>query len=265
MNAKLARVTLPGMSLGAVVVLAGVLAVAAMTAMPAKAATSPADSAGLVDSAGSAGTAEIAAVDAQSQGGQGDQGGQGSYVGARPQMYSFALRASYLWDHFALSEGQVTAGNTFTSVVYRGRPGGGIEGEYLFVPTFGLDLAASQTGILAKETTFLPAGPPIERRGTIDARAFTLALNEHPLTSRRVDFYIGIFAGAEQYSGGGFRANSTQFAFGANLGFDFPLGDSGFALTAAGRVLSARFPEQLSRADHFRAQILYGGGLTYRW
>jgi hypothetical protein len=193
-----------------------------------------------------------------------DQDTQGSRADTQPQAYHFALRAYYLGEHFSLSEGELR-GNTFTSVAYSGRPGGGFDAEYLFVPTFGVAVAASQNTIAAREVTTNPASPPTERRGNIGVRPITVALNEHPFQWKRLDLYIGVFAGAVEYNGGSFRPDSTQFGFGSELGLDFPVGDSGFAVTAVGKILSARFPSQFSPGAHFHDQYQYGGGLSYRW
>jgi hypothetical protein len=193
-----------------------------------------------------------------------DQDTQGSQADAQAQAYHFAVRADYLGEHFSLAEG-LHEGNSFSSVVYHGRPGGGVDAEYLFVPTFGFAVAASQTTIAAKEVTTFAAGPPVERKGNIGVRPITLALNEHPFQWKHVDFYIGVFAGAVEYIGGSFRADSTQFGFGPQVGLDFPVGDSGFAFNAVGKILSARFPSQFSSGGHFHDQYLYGAGMSYRW
>ncbi len=193
-----------------------------------------------------------------------DQDTQGSRADAQAQAYHFALRAYYLGEHFALAEG-LQKGNTFTSVVYHGRPGGGVDVEYLFVPTFGVEVAASQTTVAAKEVTTDSNGVVAERKGNIDVRPITVGITEHPFQWRHVDLYLGIFAGAVEYNGGGFRPDSTQFGFGANIGLDFPVGDSGFAFNASGRIVDSRFPNQLTSASHFHDQFLYGGGMSYRW
>lgn len=194
-----------------------------------------------------------------------DQDTQGNLSDAQVQAYHFAVRAYYLAEHFSLSEGLLD-GNTFSSVVYRGKPaGGGVDAEYLFVRTFGVAIAASQNTIAAKEVTTSPASPPVERKGNIGVRPITVALNEHPFQWKHVDLYIGVFAGAVQYSGGSFRPDSTQFGFGSDVGLDFPVGDSGFAVSAVGKILSARFPSQFTPGAHFHDQYQYGGGLTYRW
>src|ERR1700688_1900800 len=84
-----------------------------------------------------------------------------------------AVRAYYLWDSFSSSESALDV-DTFSAATYHGKPGGGIDAEYLFTPWVGLDLGASQTHIEADEVTRTPVGPAFETKGTIQQRFFTL-------------------------------------------------------------------------------------------
>jgi len=174
-----------------------------------------------------------------------------------------AVRAYYLWDSFSSSESALGV-DTFSTVNFHGKPGGGIDAEYLFTPWMGLDFGASQTHVEADETTRTPVGPAFQSQGKIQQRFFTLGLYGHFYRVQRLDVYIGPLVGANQMTGG-FRPDTTTFAFGAALGLDLPLGSTGLAISGVGRVLSSRFPDQFSSATHFRDNYMVGGGLAYRW
>ncbi|HLX09925.1 MAG TPA: hypothetical protein VKY89_18860 [Thermoanaerobaculia bacterium] len=195
----------------------------------------------------------LAAAPAQAQG-----AGRAPEEGPR-----FVLRAYYLGDSFSHSETALGV-DTFTTVSYRGRPGGGLDAEYLFSPWVGLDLAASQTHIEADEVTQTPVGPSFETKGNIQVRPYTLGLYGHFFRLQHMDAYIGPTVGLVQMSSS-FRPSSSQFAFGATLGLDFPLGSSGLAISGYGSELSFRFPDQLHRTAPLRDDFLFGGGLAYRW
>jgi len=174
-----------------------------------------------------------------------------------------AVRAYYLWDSFSSSES--TQGVDLSSTVsYHGKPGGGIDAEYLFTPWVGLDFGASQTHIEADQANTFPVGPVFKNQGKIQQRFFTLGLYGHFYRVQRVDVYIGPLVGANQMTGS-FRPDTTTLAFGAALGLDLPLGSTGLAISGVGRVLSSRFPDQFSSATHFRDNYMIGGGLAYRW
>jgi hypothetical protein len=175
-----------------------------------------------------------------------------------------ALRAYYLFDSFSQRESALGV-DTFTTVTYKGKPGGGIDLEYLVTPFVGLDLAASQTRIDATEVTTTALGKAFTTRGKIDLRPFTLGLYGHIYRQEHADLYLGPVIGVVQMSGGSFRGNDTEFGFGAVLGLDLPLGSSGFALSALGRVVTNRFPDQLRHVSHLHNNYLFGGGLAYRW
>src|ERR1700680_2198571 len=133
-----------------------------------------------------------------------------------------AVRAYYLWDSFSSSESALGV-DTFSTVSFHGKPGGGIDAEYLFTPWMGLDFGASQTHVEADEVTRLPVGPSFQSQGKIQQRFFTLGLYGHFYRVQRVDVYIGPLVGADEMTGS-FRPNKTTFAFGAALGLDLPLG-----------------------------------------
>ena len=175
-----------------------------------------------------------------------------------------ALRAYYLFDSFSQAESALGV-DTFTAVKYRGKPGVGVDLEYLVSPFVGLDLAASQTRIDADEVTTTANGHAFATKGKIDLRPLTLGLYGHFYRQEHVDLYVGPFVGVVQMTGGSFRPNDTELAFGAVLGLDLPLGSSGLALSALGRVLSNRFPDQLRHVSHLHNNYLFGGGLAYRW
>jgi hypothetical protein len=175
-----------------------------------------------------------------------------------------AVRAYYLFDSFSQAESSFGV-DTFTTVKYRGKPGGGVDVEYLVSPFVGLDLAASQTRIDATEVVQPAVGRASTTTGKIDLRPFTLGLYGHFYRQEHADVYIGPFIGVVQMSGGSFRPNDTEFAFGAVLGLDLPLGSSGLALSGVGRILSNRFPDQLRHVSHLHNNYLFGGGLAYRW
>ena len=174
-----------------------------------------------------------------------------------------AVRAYYLWDSFSHSEAAVDV-DTFRTATFHGKPGGGVDLEYLFTPWVGLDLAASQTHLEGDEVVRTPVGPPFETKGKVQQRFFTLGLYGHFYRVERVDLYIGPVVGAVQMTGT-FRPSDTELAFGAALGLDLPLGSTGLALSGIGRVLANRFPDQLHRASHLRDNYMVGGGLAYRW
>jgi hypothetical protein len=174
-----------------------------------------------------------------------------------------AVRAYYLWDSFSTSESALGV-DTFSTVDFRGKPGGGIDAEYLFTPWVGLDFGASQTHLEGDQVTRTPVGPSFETKGKVQQRFFTLGLYGHFYRVERVDVYIGPLVGAEQMTGG-FRPDKTEFAFGAALGLDLPLGSTGLAISGVGRILSSRFPDQFHNVSHFRDNYMIGGGLAYRW
>jgi hypothetical protein len=174
-----------------------------------------------------------------------------------------AVRAYYLWDSFSHSESALGV-DTFSTVSFHGKPGGGVDLEYLFQPWVGLDLAASQTHIEGDEVVRNPVGPAAATTGKIQQRFFTLGLYGHFYRVERVDVYIGPVVGAVQMTGS-FRPSDTELAFGAALGLDLPLGSTGLALSGVGRILANRFPDQLHRASHFRDNYMLGGGLAYRF
>jgi hypothetical protein len=173
-----------------------------------------------------------------------------------------AVRVYYLGDHFSYTEAASTGG-TFTTVTYRGRPGGGLDVEYRPVDWLGLDLAASQTHIAADEQA-VGGGPPVRRQGNIEVRPFTLGVFARYLPWRQLALYIGPIAGAVEMSGS-FRPASTRFAFGSAAGLDVGLGSTGLAVSGVVRLISSRFDDQLRNASHYRSQFLYGGGLSYRF
>jgi hypothetical protein len=174
-----------------------------------------------------------------------------------------AVRAYYLWDSFSSSESALGV-DTFSTVSFHGKPGGGIDAEYLFTPWVGLDFGASQTHVEADEVTRLPVGPSFQNQGKIQQRFFMLGLYGHFYRVQRLDVYIGPLVGADEMTGS-FRPNKTTFAFGAALGLDLPLGSTGLAISGVGRVLSSRFPDQFRSATHFRDNYMVGGGLAYRF
>jgi len=176
----------------------------------------------------------------------------------------FVLRAYYLADSFSHSESALGV-DTFTTVSYHGKPGGGLDAEYLVTPWIGIDVAASQTHIQADEVTTPAVGPAFHATGKIQVRPFTLGLYGHFYRLQHLDVYLGPFIGAVQMTAGSFRPSNTELGFGAVLGIDVPLGSSGLALSGVGRVLSNRFPDQLRNVSHFRDSFLFGGGLAYRW
>jgi hypothetical protein len=175
----------------------------------------------------------------------------------------FVLRAYYFGDSFSHSEAAMGV-DTFTFVTYRGRPGGGLDAEYLFSPWVGLDFAAAQHRIAADEVTTSPISPPFTATANIQVRPFMLGIYGHFLHLEHSDLYIGPVAGLVQLTGG-FRPNQTELGFGAALGLDVPLGSSGFAITGTGRVIAFRFPDLLRPVSHFRDDFTFGGGLAYRW
>jgi hypothetical protein len=191
---------------------------------------------------------------AQSQGQQGNQPGP-----------HFVLRAYYLADKFSSNSSESRlAVDTFTTVTYHGKPGGGLDFEYLPIVWLGIDFAASQNHIQADEVVRTPVGPPFETKGNIQVRPFTVGVFAHPFHWERVDLYVGPFVGVVNMTGS-FRPAETRFGFGSALGLDFQLGSSGLAVSALGRILSNRFSDQLRNASHYRNSYLFGGGLSYRW
>jgi len=173
-----------------------------------------------------------------------------------------AVRAYYLWDSFSHSESALD-GNTFSTASFHGKPGGGVDLEYLFTPWVGLDLAASQTHLEGDEVVRTPVGA-FATNGKVQQRFFMLGLYGHFYRVQRVDIYVGPVVGAVQMTGS-FRPSDTEFAFGAALGLDLPLGSTGLAISGIGRALASRFPDQLHSASHFRDNYMVGGGLAYRW
>jgi hypothetical protein len=173
------------------------------------------------------------------------------------------VRAYYLFDSFSHAESAFGV-DTTTTVDYHGKPGGGVDLEYLFTPWLGLDFAASQTHIEADETTRTPVGPAFETKGRIEVRPFMLGLYGHFYRVEHADIYLGPVAGFVQMSGGG-GPTSTNFGFGAALGIDLPLGSTGLAISGVGRALASRFPDRLHSGSRFRDNYLLGGGLAYRW
>jgi hypothetical protein len=181
----------------------------------------------------------------------------------KPPGPSFVIRAYYLADSFSHRESKFGV-DTFTTITYHGKPGGGLDLEYLPIPWLGIDFAASQTHIQAVEQTGLVVGPTFTTRGNIQVRPFTIGLFAHPLWWERADLYIGPVAGVVDLSGDGHKSE-TQFGFGSALGLDVPLGSSGLALTALGRIVTSHFTYQLSNVSRYRTNYLFGGGLAYRW
>jgi hypothetical protein len=178
----------------------------------------------------------------------------------------FVLRAYYLGDKFSSNgkESRLGVDNTFTTVTYHGKPGGGLDFEYLPIVWLGIDFAASQNHIQADEVTFIPNRPPVETKGNIQVRPFTVGVFAHPFHWEPVDLYLGPFVGVVNMTGN-FRPAETRFGFGSALGLDFRLGSSGLAVSALGRIVSNRFSDQLRNASHYRNSYLFGGGLSYRW
>jgi hypothetical protein len=186
-------------------------------------------------------------------------------VGRAPdQGPHFVVRAYYLFDSFSHHESAFGV-DTTTTVSYRGKPGGGVDAEYLVTPWLGFDLAASQTHIEADEVNQTPVGPPGETKSRIQVRPFTLGLYGHFYRAEHADIYLGPIVSFVQLSGGGGRPDETNFGFGAALGIDLPLGSTGLAISGVGRALASRFHDQLHNASHFRDNFLFGGGLSYRW
>jgi hypothetical protein len=173
------------------------------------------------------------------------------------------VRAYFLFDSFSHTE-SLFGVDTATTVTDHGKPGGGIDVEYLFTPWLGLDLAASQTHLEADETFHGFILHPVETKSNIQVRPFMLGLYGHFYRVQHADLYLGPVVGFVQTSGGGF-GSSTNFGFGAVLGIDVPLGSSGLAISGVARALTSRFPEQLHSGTHFRDNYLFGGGLAYRW
>ena len=183
--------------------------------------------------------------------------------GRRGGEHQVVVRAYYLADHFSSSEGLQGAGS-FTTVTYRGRPGGGVDVEYQPVAALGIDLAASQTRIAADQETVGGGGPPARRQGNIQVRPFLLGIYGRPFKWQRLNLYLGPVAGVVQMSGS-FRPSETRFAFGSAAGLDLFLGDSGLAISGVVKLISSRFSDQLRPTSHYRNNVLYGGGLTYRF
>src|SRR5258707_1246046 len=102
----------------------------------------------------------------------------------RPPSY-LVVRAYYLWDSFSRRTTETALGvDTFTTVNYQGKPGGGADLEYLPIPWLGIDFAVSQTHVQVDERTTTPTGPSFERKANIQVRPFM----------------VGVFAG--RFSGG---------------------------------------------------------------
>jgi hypothetical protein len=182
----------------------------------------------------------------------------------RPPSY-LVVRAYYLWDSFSSHTSESAFGvDTFTTVTYHGKPGGGVDLEYLPTPWLGIDFAVSQTRVQADEVTRTLPGPPFERKANIQVRPFTVGVFAHPFQWERANLYIGPLVGVTSLSGG-FRPSATRFAYGSELGIDLPLGSSGLAITGLGRIVTNRFDQTLRNAAHYRNNYLFGGGLAYRW
>jgi hypothetical protein len=173
------------------------------------------------------------------------------------------VRAYYLFDSFSHHESAFGVDTTST-VSYSGKPGGGVDAEYLFTPWLGIDVAASQTHIEADQVTRTPVGPAFETKDRIQVRPFMLGIYGHFYRVEHADVYLGPIVGLVQMSGGG-RPDETNFGFGAALGIDLPLGSTGLAISGVGRGLASRFRDQLHNSSHFRDNFLFGGGLSYRW
>lgn len=182
----------------------------------------------------------------------------------RPPSY-VVVRAYYLWDSFSTHTTETAQGvDTFTSVTYHGKPGGGVDLEYLPTPWLGIDFAVSQTHVQVDERTSTPVGPSFDRKANIQVRPFLVGLFAHPFQWERANLRFGLLAGVTSLSGG-FRPSATRFAYGSELGIDLPLGSSGLAITGLGRVITNRFDQTLRNASHYRNNYLFGGGLAYRW
>jgi hypothetical protein len=184
--------------------------------------------------------------------------------GQQPGPY-FVLRAYYLADKFPSHSGESRLGvDSFTTVTYDGKPGGGFDFEFLPIVWLGIDFAASQTHIQGDEVTRTPVGAVFETKGNIQVRPFTVGVFAHPFYWEHLDLYLGPYIGVVNMTGS-FRPAETRFGFGSALGLDFRLGSSGLAVSAVGRILSNRFSDQLRNASHYRNNYLFGGGLSYRW
>lgn len=175
----------------------------------------------------------------------------------------FVVRAYYLFQSFSNAESALGV-DTFSTVTYHGKPGGGVDAEYLFTPWIGIDLGVAQMHVQADETIETPVAPLLQSTGKIQQRFYTLGLFGHFYRAQHIDLYIGPIVGATQMSGS-FRPSENELAFGAGLGLDLPLGSTGLAITGIGRILSYRFQDQLHDASHFRDSYIVGGGLAYRW
>jgi hypothetical protein len=173
------------------------------------------------------------------------------------------VRAYYLFDSFSHAESAFGVDTTST-LTYHGKPGGGVDAEYLLTPWLGIDLAASQTHFEADETFRTAVGPTFETKSRIQVRPFMLGLYGHFYKVEHADLYLGPVVGFVQMSGGGFTSD-TNFGFGAALGLDLPLGSTGLAISGVGRAIASRFPDHLHSGSHFRDNYLLGGGLSYRW
>jgi len=113
------------------------------------------------------------------------------------------VRAYYLFDSFSHSEAALGV-DTFTTETYHGKPGGGVDAEYLLTPWLGIDLAASQTHIEGDRVTSLAVGPSFESKGRLQVRPFMLGLYGHFYRVEHADIYLGPIAGFVQTSGGGY-------------------------------------------------------------
>ena len=192
------------------------------------------------------------------------QTGEQTQSTGRPPSY-LVVRAYYLWDSFSRRTTETALGvDTFTTVNYQGKPGGGADLEYLPIPWLGIDFAVSQTHVQVDERTTTPTGPPFERKANVQVRPFMVGVFAHPFQWERANLYFGPLIGVTSLSGG-FRPSATRFAFGSEIGIDLPLGSSGLAITGLGRIVTNRFDQTLRNTSQYRNNYLFGGGLAYRW
>lgn len=182
----------------------------------------------------------------------------------RPPSY-LVVRAYYLGASFSSHSSESALGvDTFSTVTYHGKPGGGADLEYLPTPWLGIDLAVSQTHVQGDKVIRTPMGPPFESKANIQVRPFTVGVFAHPFQWERANLYIGPLVGVVSLSGG-FRPSATRFGYGSEIGIDLPLGSTGLAITGLGRIVTSRFDDALRNTSHYRNNYLFGGGLAYRW
>src|SRR5260370_391980 len=173
------------------------------------------------------------------------------------------VRGYYLLDSFSHSEAALGV-DTFTTETYRGKPGGGVDAEYLLTPWLGIDLAASQTHIEADRVTTTPVGPAFETKGKIQVRPSLLGLYGHFYRLEHAAIYLGPLVGVVQPSGSRFRGPGPGLGWGAAPGRVLPLGSSGRPTRALGRAIASGFPAQPRNPSHTRDTFLFGGGLSSR-